>query len=38
MEDKKGVDAGKGTLWERIQVENQVPILKIGEDNMRGKL
>ncbi|EHK97889.1 putative NmrA-like family domain-containing protein 1 [Glarea lozoyensis 74030] len=33
MEDKKGIEDGKGTLWDRIQGENLIPILKIGEDN-----
>lgn len=35
-ENQKGIEEGKGGLWERVQ--NQVPILKIGEDGWTGKL
>jgi hypothetical protein len=38
VENQRGIDAGKGPLSERIQDGKRVPILKIGEDNMRGKL
>ncbi|KAG9234416.1 hypothetical protein BJ875DRAFT_401112 [Amylocarpus encephaloides] len=37
-ENENGIKLGKGSLWERVQSENQVPILKIGEDGARGKL
>lgn len=34
-EEERG---GKGSLWERVQPENLKPILKIAEDNRRGRL
>jgi hypothetical protein len=37
-EDQLGRKLGKGSLWERVQPENQTPILKIGEDSRTGKL
>jgi hypothetical protein len=37
-EDQRGRELGKGSLWERVQAENRVPILKIGEDLRTGKL
>ncbi|KAF4637377.1 hypothetical protein G7Y89_g704 [Cudoniella acicularis] len=38
LEDQKGREQGKGGLWERVQVENMTPILKISEDGRKGKL
>ena len=38
MEDKKGREKGLGGLWERVQKENLVPVLKIAEDGRKGKL
>lgn len=38
IEDKKGREAGKGTLWERVQANNLKPILKLAEDGRKGKL
>jgi hypothetical protein len=37
-EDQWGRERGNGGLWERVQSENWVPILKIGEDMRTGKL
>jgi hypothetical protein len=37
-EDQRGRKLGNGSLWERVQAENRVPILKIGEDLRTGKL
>jgi hypothetical protein len=37
-EDQKGREQGKGSLWERVQKENQIPILKLGEDGRKGRL
>jgi hypothetical protein len=37
-EDQKGKEAGKGSLWDRVQQKNQTSILKIGEDGRKGKL
>lgn len=37
-EDQRGRELGNGSLWERVQAENRVPILKIGEDLRTGKL
>jgi hypothetical protein len=37
-EDLKGRAAGKGSLWDRVQKENQTAILKLGEDGRKGKL
>jgi hypothetical protein len=37
-EDHKAREAGKGSLWDRVQKENQTSILKIGEDGRKGKL
>jgi len=37
-EDQFGRELGHGSLWERVQPENQTPILKIGEDMRTGKL
>ncbi|KAG0649499.1 hypothetical protein D0Z07_4271 [Hyphodiscus hymeniophilus] len=38
IEDKKGREAGKGSLWDRVQADNLKPILKLGEDGRKGKL
>jgi hypothetical protein len=38
IEDKKGREAGKGSLWERVQANNLKPILKLAEDGRKGKL
>jgi hypothetical protein len=37
-EEQSGQKLGKGRLWDRVQPENQTPILKIGEDMRTGKL
>jgi hypothetical protein len=37
-EEKKSREAGQLGLWERVQTENLVPILKLGEDGRKGKL
>jgi NmrA-like family len=37
-EDQKGREGGKGSLWDRVQKENQAAILKLGEDGRKGKL
>ena len=40
-EDQLGRELGKGSLWERLQPENQrknAPILKLREDTRTGKL
>ena len=37
-EDQRGREKGLGGLWERVQKDKLVPILKIGEDLRRGKL
>jgi hypothetical protein len=37
-EEESGQKLGKGSLWERVQPENQTPILKIGEDMRTGRL
>ncbi|KAF2097278.1 NAD(P)-binding protein [Rhizodiscina lignyota] len=37
-EEKKGQEAGLGSLWERVQAKNLKPILKIGEDRRKGRL
>lgn len=37
-EDRLGREAGKRSLWERVQKEKLVPILKMAEDNRMGKL
>ncbi|MFZ0718798.1 MAG: NmrA family protein, partial [Mycobacterium sp.] len=37
-EEQLGQKLGKGSLWERVQPDNQTPILKIGEDMRTGKL
>ncbi|CAG8960261.1 hypothetical protein HYFRA_00012781 [Hymenoscyphus fraxineus] len=37
-ENQKGIDAGKGDLWERVQPENLVPVLKLVEDDWKGSL
>jgi hypothetical protein len=37
-EDKKGREAGKGSLWDRVQKNNMSPILKLSEDGRKGKL
>jgi hypothetical protein len=40
-EDQSGRDLGKGSLWERIQPENQFkqpPLLKLTEDRRQGRL
>ena len=38
IEDKKGREAGKGDLWERVQAEGLAPLLKLSEDGRKGKL
>ncbi|RDL38719.1 NAD(P)-binding protein [Venustampulla echinocandica] len=38
MEDKKGREEGKGSLWERIQAQSWIPILKDHEDSGKGSL
>jgi hypothetical protein len=38
VEDKKGREEGKGTLWERVQANRLTPILKLSEDGRKGKL
>lgn len=38
LEDRKGREEGKGTLWERVQADRLTPILKLSEDNRKGKL
>ncbi len=37
-ENKKGIEKGLGSLWERIQPENQKAILKVSEDKRKGRL
>jgi len=37
-EEEKLKAQGKGGLWEKVQRENLVPILKMGEDGRKGKL
>jgi hypothetical protein len=37
-EDRAGLEAGKGSLWDRVQQSNLTPILKLGEDRRKGKL
>ncbi|KAH6714598.1 hypothetical protein BKA61DRAFT_550213 [Leptodontidium sp. MPI-SDFR-AT-0119] len=37
-EDEKGREKGLGGLWERVQKDRLVPVLKIGEDLGRGTL
>ncbi|RYP51770.1 hypothetical protein DL768_002956 [Monosporascus sp. mg162] len=37
-EEKRGLDKGLGNLWDRVQPENQGPILKISEDMRQGRL
>jgi len=37
-ENERGVKEGLGNLWDRVQRENLKPILKLGEDNRKGKL
>jgi hypothetical protein len=37
-EDQKAREAGKASLWDRVQKENQTSILKISEDGRKGKL
>ncbi|KAL3489237.1 NAD(P)-binding protein [Aspergillus germanicus] len=38
LEEQRGVEAGKGSLWERVQEENLGPVLKIAEDGFKGRL
>jgi hypothetical protein len=38
VEDQKGRQAEKGSLWDRVQRENLTSILKLGEDGRKGKL
>jgi hypothetical protein len=37
-EDQKARESGGGSLWDRIQKKNLVPILKLAEDGRKGKL
>ena len=37
-EEEKSKETGQPGLWERVQKENLVPILKLGEDGRKGKL
>jgi hypothetical protein len=37
-EDIKARKEGKGGLWESVQKENMIPILKLSEDGRKGKL
>ena len=37
-EDQLGRELGKGSLWERVQLENRTPLLKRNEDKRTGKL
>ncbi|KAH7391630.1 hypothetical protein BKA64DRAFT_678081 [Cadophora sp. MPI-SDFR-AT-0126] len=37
-EDKKGREQGLGGLWDRVQKDKLVPIMKDNEDGRRGKL
>jgi len=37
-EEKRGLDAGLGDLWHRVQGENQVALLKVNEDGRKGDL
>ncbi|KAL6230167.1 hypothetical protein BDW75DRAFT_248895 [Aspergillus navahoensis] len=38
QEEQRGLEAGKGSLWERVQEENIQPVLKITEDGFKGRL
>jgi hypothetical protein len=38
QEEERGLAAGKGSLWERVQEENIRPVLKIAEDGFKGRL
>jgi hypothetical protein len=38
LEEQRGVEAGKGSLWERVQEENLGLVLKIAEDGFKGRL
>jgi hypothetical protein len=37
-ENEAGIKLGKGSLWERVQPKAIKPVLKIAEDNRRGRL
>ncbi|KAL1967246.1 hypothetical protein VTN77DRAFT_3292 [Rasamsonia byssochlamydoides] len=37
-ETEKGIAAGKGSLWDRVQPDKLKPVLKIAEDGRRGRL
>ncbi|KAI7969240.1 hypothetical protein EIK77_002255 [Talaromyces pinophilus] len=34
----QGIKDGRGSLWDRVQPENIIPVLKLVEDGMQGKL
>ncbi len=36
-EDEKGRQDGKGSLWDRVQAENIIPVLKNAEDRKKGQ-